>query len=150
MAFINENYLKLPGSYLFAEIARRLNTFKKENPDANVIRLGIGDVTKPLHLTVIKAMHTAVDEMADEKTFKGYGPDGYGYDFLINKIIEYDYISRGVKLDEDEIFISDGAKSDTANIQEIFGMDNIIALTDPVYPVYIDSNVMAGRTGELR
>jgi LL-diaminopimelate aminotransferase len=147
MALINENYMKLPGSYLFAEVARRRDTFQKEHPEAKIIRLGIGDVTKPLTGEVIEGLHGAVDEMADEKTFKGYGPDGYGYGFLIKKIIENDYISRGVKLDEDEIFISDGAKSDTANIQEIFGTDNIIALTDPVYPVYMDSNVMAGRTG---
>lgn len=149
MAYINENYLKLPGSYLFAEIARRLNVFKNENPDAKIIRLGIGDVTKPLVPEVIKGLHDAVDEMADEKTFKGYGPDGYGYGFLIQKIIEFDYKSRGVMLQEDEIFISDGAKSDTANIQEIFGLDNKIALTDPVYPVYVDSNAMAGRSGEF-
>ena len=148
MALINENYLKLPGSYLFAEVARRRDTFQKEHPDAKIISLGIGDVTKPLSGEVIKGLHKAVDGMADEKTFKGYGPDGYGYDFLINKIIENDYKTRGVKLDDDEIFISDGAKSDTANIQEIFGTDNIIALTDPVYPVYMDSNVMAGRTGK--
>jgi len=148
MALINENYLKLPGSYLFAEVARRRDTFQKEHPDAKIISLGIGDVTKPLSGEVIKGLHKAVDGMADEKTFKGYGPDGYGYDFLINKIIENDFMARGVKLDDDEIFISDGAKSDTANIQEIFGTDNIIALTDPVYPVYMDSNVMAGRTGK--
>jgi LL-diaminopimelate aminotransferase len=148
MAIINENFLKLPGSYLFAEIARRLNTFKKENPEADIIRLGIGDVTKPLVPEVISAMHSAVDEMAEEKTFKGYGPDGYGYNFLIQKIIEFDYKARGVEIGEDEIFISDGAKSDTANIQEIFGLDNRIALTDPVYPVYVDSNVMAGRSGD--
>mgnify|MGYP000947236304 CR=1 FL=1 len=147
MALINENYLKLPGNYLFAEIARRRDAFQKEHPDANIIRLGIGDVTKPLPPAVIEGLHKAVDEMADEKTFKGYGPDGYGYEFLIDLIIKHDYLPRGVKLDKDEIFISDGAKSDTANIQEIFGVDNIIALTDPVYPVYIDSNVMAGRTG---
>jgi len=147
MALINENYLKLPGNYLFAEIARRRDAFQKEHPDANIIRLGIGDVTKPLPDAVIEGLHKAVDEMADEKTFKGYGPDGYGYEFLIELIIKNDYLPRGVNLDKDEIFISDGAKSDTANIQEIFGVDNIIALTDPVYPVYIDSNVMAGRTG---
>lgn len=147
MALINENYLNLPGSYLFAEIARRRDTFIKEHPEADIVRLGIGDVTKALPGEIIKGLHAAVDEMADDRTFKGYGPDGYGYGFLINKIIENDYASRGVKLDEDEIFISDGAKSDTANIQEIFGADNVIALTDPVYPVYIDSNVMAGRTG---
>jgi LL-diaminopimelate aminotransferase len=148
MAIINENFLKLPGSYLFAEIARRLNAFKKENPNADIIRLGIGDVTKPLASEVIKAMHSAVDEMGEESSFKGYGPDGYGYGFLIKKILEYDYKPRGVELCEDEIFVSDGAKSDTANIQEIFGLDNKIALTDPVYPVYVDSNVMAGRSGE--
>jgi LL-diaminopimelate aminotransferase len=147
MALINENYLRLPGSYLFAEIARRRDTYQKEHPGAKIVRLGIGDVTKALPAEVIKGLHASVDEMADDRTFKGYGPDGYGYSFLINKIIENDYLSRGVKLDEDEIFISDGAKSDTANIQEIFGTGNIIALTDPVYPVYIDSNVMAGRTG---
>jgi LL-diaminopimelate aminotransferase len=148
MAIINENFLKLPGSYLFAEIARRLNAFKKENPNADIIRLGIGDVTKPLASEVRKAMHSAVDEMGEESSFKGYGPDGYGYGFLIKKILEYDYKPRGVELCEDEIFVSDGAKSDTANIQEIFGLDNKIALTDPVYPVYVDSNVMAGRSGE--
>lgn len=147
MAFVNENYLKLPGSYLFAEIARRRDKFIKEHPEANLIRLGIGDVTKPLAPAVIGSLHKSVDEMGQETTFKGYGPDGYGYNFLIRKIIDSDYRSRGVELDEDEIFISDGAKSDTANFQEIFGLDNKIALTDPVYPVYIDSNVMAGRAG---
>ncbi|MCX7922327.1 MAG: LL-diaminopimelate aminotransferase [Clostridia bacterium] len=148
MAVINDNYLKLPGSYLFAEIARRVNTFKNENPNANVIRLGIGDVTRPLPQAIIESMHKAVDEMGNEATFRGYGPE-QGYNFLIQKIIEFDYSPRGIKLDEDEIFVSDGSKSDTANIQEIFGLDNIIAVTDPVYPVYVDSNVMAGRTGEL-
>jgi LL-diaminopimelate aminotransferase len=147
MAFINENYMRLPGNYLFAEVAKRRDSYIKAHPNADVIRLGIGDVTRPLQPEIIKSLHSAVDEMGDEKTFKGYGPDGYGYDFLINAIIENDYKSRGVSIAEDEIFISDGAKSDTANIQEIFGMDNIIALTDPVYPVYMDSNVMAGRTG---
>lgn len=148
MAIINENFLKLPGSYLFAEVARRRDKYVQEHPEAKVIRLGIGDVTKPLATEVINAMHAAVDEMGDESTFKGYGPDGYGYGFLIKKIIEFDYKPRGVEIGEDEIFISDGAKSDTANIQEIFGLDNKIALTDPVYPVYVDSNVMAGRSGE--
>ncbi len=147
MALVNENYLKLPGSYLFAEIARRRDAFIKENPKAEIIRLGIGDVTRPLPGEVIKGLHKAVDEMGDEKTFKGYGPDGYGYGFLIEKIVKTDYLPRGVVLDEDEVFVSDGAKSDTANIQEIFGTGNIIALTDPVYPVYLDSNVMAGRAG---
>lgn len=148
MARVNENYLKLPGSYLFAEIARRVNAFKSEHPDANVIRLGIGDVTRPLPQAVIENLHQAVDEMANETTFKGYGPE-QGYSFLIEKIIEFDYTPRGIKLDVDEVFVSDGSKSDTGNIQEIFGTDNIIAVTDPVYPVYVDSNVMAGRSGEL-
>lgn len=147
MAFINENYLRLPGNYLFAEVAKRREIYMKAHPDADVIKLGIGDVTRPLASEVIKSLHMAVDEMADEKTFKGYGPDGYGYSFLISAIIENDYKPRGISLDMDEIFISDGAKSDTANIQEIFSADSIIALTDPVYPVYLDSNVMAGRAG---
>lgn len=146
MVLVNENYLKLPGSYLFAEIARRVNQFKKENPDADIIKMGIGDVTRPLPPAVVEAMHKAVDEMGSPETFRGYGPE-QGYDFLSQKIIENDFLPRGVKLDTDEVFISDGAKSDTANFQEIFGIDNIVAVTDPVYPVYVDSNVMAGRTG---
>jgi LL-diaminopimelate aminotransferase len=148
MALINENYLKLPGSYLFSEIAKRVNTYKNDNPTADIIRLGIGDVTKPLPEAVITGMHQAVDEMADEKTFRGYGPE-QGYDFLIKKIIEFDYENRGVTIDRDEVFVSDGSKSDTANFQEIFGANNKVAITDPVYPVYIDSNVMAGRSGDL-
>lgn len=148
MAHINENYLKLPGSYLFAEIGRRVSRFKEEHPDANVIRLGIGDVTRPLPKAVIQSMHEAVDEMASESTFRGYGPE-QGYSFLIQKVIEHDYASRGIKLEEDEVFISDGAKCDTGNIQEIFGLDNVVAVTDPVYPVYVDTNVMAGRAGDL-
>jgi len=148
MARINENYLKLPGSYLFAEIGRRISKFKDEHPDANIIRLGIGDVTRPLAPAVIEGLHKAVDEMGVAETFKGYGPD-QGYSFLIQKIIEYDYAPRGIKLDEEEVFISDGAKCDTGNIQEIFGLENAIAVTDPVYPVYVDTNVMAGRAGEL-
>jgi LL-diaminopimelate aminotransferase len=148
MATINENYLKLQGSYLFAEIARRVKKYKEENPNSKVIRLGIGDVTRPLAPKVIESLHNAVDEMSKAETFRGYGPE-QGYDFLAQKIAENDYASRGVKLDADEIFISDGAKSDTANIQEIFGLDNLFAVTDPVYPVYVDSNVMAGRTGEF-
>ncbi|HOV25111.1 MAG TPA: LL-diaminopimelate aminotransferase [Pseudobacteroides sp.] len=148
MALVNENYLKLPGSYLFAEISRRVTKFKNENPQADIIRLGIGDVTRPLPPAIIESLHKAVDEMADEKTFKGYGPE-QGYDFLIQKVIEYDYTPRGIKLDTDEVFISDGSKCDTGNIQEIFGLDNLIAVTDPVYPVYVDSNVMAGRAGSL-
>ncbi len=148
MALINENYLKLPGSYLFSEIARRVEAYKTANPEANIIRLGIGDVTKPLPEAVIKSLHNAVDEMADEKTFKGYGPE-QGYDFLLEKIIKFDFNPRGVELAIDEIFVSDGSKSDTANFQEIFGLNNKIAITDPVYPVYVDSNVMAGRSGTL-
>ncbi len=148
MAIINENYLKLQGNYLFAEIARRVNKYKEENPDANIIRLGIGDVTRPLVPAIIKAMHEAVDEMGKAETFRGYGPE-QGYSFLISKIIDNDYKARGISLDEDEVFVSDGAKSDTGNIQEIFGLDNLIAVTDPVYPVYVDSNVMAGRTGVI-
>ena len=148
MALINENYLKLQGSYLFAEIARRVSKFKEDNPSADIIRLGIGDVTRPLPEAVIKGMHTAVDEMADAKTFRGYGPE-QGYQFLIEKIIATDYQSLGVSLDVDELFVSDGSKSDVGNIQEIFGVNNRVAITDPVYPVYLDTNVMAGRTGDL-
>lgn len=149
MALINENYLKLPGSYLFSEIARRVNTFKNENPDADIIRLGIGDVTKPLPEACIKAMHQAVDEMSNPATFRGYGPE-QGYEFLIQKIIECEYTTRNVDIAMDEVFVSDGSKSDVGNIQEIFGTDNIVAITDPVYPVYLDTNVMAGRTGILK
>jgi LL-diaminopimelate aminotransferase len=148
MALVNENYLKLPGSYLFAEIARRVSSFQKENPNAKIIRLGIGDVTRPLPPAVIENLHKAVDEMAHAETFRGYGPE-QGYAFLIEKIIQFDYAPRGIKLDVDEIFVSDGSKSDTGNIQEIFGVDNVVAVTDPVYPVYVDTNVMAGRAGEL-
>jgi len=148
MAFINEDYLKLPGSYLFAEIARRVASFKNDNPDANIIRLGIGDVTRPLVEPVIEAMHRAVDEMGRAEAFRGYGPE-QGYPFLIQKVIANDYVPRGISPDEDEVFISDGAKTDVANIQEILAKDNIVAITDPVYPVYIDTNVMAGRTGRL-
>lgn len=147
MAYVNENYLKLPGSYLFAEVDRRVAAFKSERPDADIIRLGIGDVTKPLVPAVIKALHSAVDDMAKAETFMGYGPY-QGYEFLINKIIANDYQPLGIDLSADEVFVSDGAKSDTGNIQEIFGADNIVAVTDPVYPVYVDSNAMAGRTGE--
>lgn len=148
MALINENYLKLPGSYLFAEIGRRVAKFKEENPEANIIRLGIGDVTRPLPPAAIDSMHKAVDEMANENSFRGYGPE-QGYDFLIKKIIDTDYVPRGISLDTDEVFISDGSKSDVGNIQEIFGLENSVAITDPVYPVYLDTNVMAGRTGTL-
>ena len=146
MATINNSYFKLPGSYLFAEIARRVNAFKTANPSANIIRLGIGDVTRPLVPAVIDGLHKAVDEMAQLATFRGYGPE-QGYEFLIKAIIDNDYTPRGIQLGLDEVFVSDGAKSDVGNIQEIFGVDNIVAITDPVYPVYLDSNVMAGRTG---
>ncbi|MDR3564864.1 MAG: LL-diaminopimelate aminotransferase [Negativicutes bacterium] len=149
MALLNDNYLKLPGSYLFAEIARRIDTFKGKNPDASIIRLGIGDVTRPLPPAVIEAMHKAVDEMAQPATFRGYGPE-QGYGFLIKTVIENDYTARGIAIAEDEVFISDGAKSDVGNIQEIFGIANTVAITDPVYPVYLDTNVMAGRAGELK
>lgn len=148
MALINENYLKLPGSYLFAEIARRVTAFKNDNPEADIIRLGIGDVTRPLPGTVISALHSAVDEMAKAETFRGYGPE-QGYSFLIRKIIDTDYAPLGIQLDEDEVFVSDGSKSDVGNIQEIFGINNVVAITDPVYPVYLDTNVMAGRTDLL-
>lgn len=147
MAHVNENYLKLPGSYLFAEIDRRVSAYKSAHPDADIIRLGIGDVTKPLVPAVIKAMHSAVDDMAKAETFMGYGPY-QGYEFLINKIIGNDFRPLGIELSPDEVFVSDGAKSDTANIQEIFDQNNVVAVTDPVYPVYVDSNAMAGRIGE--
>ena len=149
MAFINENYLKLPGSYLFAEIARRVAAFKAANPAADIIRLGIGDVTQPLPAVSIKAMHAAVEEMASADTFRGYGPE-QGYDFLIEKIIANNYTKRGIEIAKDEIFVSDGSKSDCGNIQEIFSTDSVVAITDPVYPVYLDTNIMAGRTGELQ
>ena len=146
MAKINENYLKLKASYLFSDIAKRIRAFTDAHPDARIIRLGIGDVTQPLPPAVIKAMHEAVDEMGKAESFRGYGPD-YGYDFLISLIAKHDYGARGVSVSPDEIVVSDGSKSDSGNIQEIFAADATIALTDPVYPVYMDSNVMAGRTG---
>ncbi|MDF2541443.1 MAG: aspartate aminotransferase [Herbinix sp.] len=144
---INENYLKLPGSYLFSTIGRKVKEFTLENPDKKIIRLGIGDVTLPLAPAVISALHNAVDEMANKDTFKGYPPE-LGYEFLRQAIADHDFKSRGVTIALDEIFISDGAKSDSGNIGEIFDVDNKIAVCDPVYPVYVDSNVMAGRTGE--
>jgi LL-diaminopimelate aminotransferase len=147
MININENFLKLQAGYLFPEISRRVSTFAAANPDAPIIKLGIGDVTEPLAPAVIEAMHKAVDEMASAKTFRGYGPE-QGYDFLAKAIIENDYNPRGVELDASEIFLSDGSKCDTGNFQEIFATCNTIAVTDPVYPVYVDTNVMAGRTGE--
>ena len=143
---INDNYLKLPGSYLFSTIGKKVREFKAANPDKNVISLGIGDVTQPLAPAVIEALHKSVDEMADAATFRGYAPD-LGYEFLRQAIVDNDYKTRGTDIAIDEIFVSDGAKSDSANIQEIFSTDNKIAVCDPVYPVYVDSNVMAGRTG---
>lgn len=148
MVTVNENYLKLRGSYLFSEIGRRVNTFAAEHPDKKVIRLGIGDVTQPLAPAIIKALHEAVDEMGAAATFRGYAPD-LGYEFLRKTISEQDYKARGCQIEADEIFVSDGAKSDSGNIQEIFGADNRIAVCDPVYPVYVDTNVMAGRTGSF-
>lgn len=144
---INENFQKLPGSYLFAEVARRVKAYQEKHSDCEIIRLGIGDVTKPLVPAVIEAMHAAVEEMGHEETFHGYGPD-FGYDFLINAIREGDYAQRGVEIAFDEVFISDGAKCDVGNIQELFSPDAVIAVTDPVYPVYVDSNAMAGRAGD--
>lgn len=144
---INENYLKLPGSYLFSDIGKKVKAFSEANPDKKIIRLGIGDVTLPLAPAVIHALHKATDEMGIKETFKGYAPD-LGYEFLRTAIAENDYKSRGVDIAIDEIFISDGAKSDSANIQEIFDLDSKIAVCDPVYPVYVDSNAMAGRTGD--
>lgn len=148
MALINENYTKLPGGYLFSDIARKVSEFKASHPDANVIRLGIGDVTKPLASSVISALHKAVDEMSEASLFRGYGPE-QGYDFLVNTIVENDYKARGLSIAVDEIFVSDGSKSDTGNIGDILGLDNVVAITDPVYPVYVDTNAMAGRAGEL-
>ena len=146
MIKINENYNKLQASYLFSDIGRRVAVFQEENPDIDVIKLGIGDVTRPLPPACIEAFHRAVDEMADIKTFRGYGPE-QGYDFLRDKIALNDFQSRGVDISPDEIFVSDGAKCDSGNIQEIFAKDIKIAIPDPVYPVYLDTNVMAGRTG---
>lgn len=147
MAKINENYEKLPGSYLFAEIARRTAAFQDANPDAKIIKLGIGDVTQPLVPAVVQAMHEAVDEQTASASFKGYGPE-QGYAFLRDAIVEADFKARGVQLSADEVFISDGAKSDCGNIGDIFAVDNKVAVCDPVYPVYVDSNAMAGRAGE--
>ena len=143
---VNEDYLKLPGSYLFSTIAKKVNAFTAENQDKKIIRLGIGDVTQPLAPAIIDSLHSAVDEMAAENTFRGYAPD-LGYEFLRNAIAKNDYKDKGCHVEADEIFISDGAKCDSGNIQEIFSKDNKIAVCDPVYPVYVDTNVMAGRTG---
>jgi LL-diaminopimelate aminotransferase len=146
MARINEHYRKLPAGYLFPEIGRRVRAFQAANPEAKIIRLGIGDVTEPLAAAVTEAMHRAVTEMGTRAGFRGYPPD-QGYDFLLESIRQHDFAARGVEVALDEIFVSDGAKQDSGNIQEIFGIDCRIAVSDPVYPVYVDTNVMAGRTG---
>ena len=147
MVKVNDNYLKLPGSYLFSTIGKKVREYKAQHPEADIISLGIGDVTQPIAPAVISALHTAVDEMARAESFRGYAPD-LGYDFLREAIAENDYRSRGCDIAADEIFVSDGAKCDCGNIQEIFSADCRIAVCDPVYPVYVDSNVMAGRTGD--
>ena len=148
MVKINENYLKLQDSYLFSTIAKKVADFQEKHPDKKVIKLGIGDVTLPVIPAVIKAMHQAVEEMGEKESFRGYGPE-QGYDFLREKIVEWDYKKRGISVEKEEIFVSDGAKCDTGNFQELFDINNTIAITDPVYPVYLDSNVMAGRTGNF-
>ncbi len=146
MTRVNEHHLKLKSSYLFTEIAGRVKAFQAAHPDARLIRLGIGDVTRPLAPTIIRALHDAVDEMARPETFRGYGPEA-GYDFLTTLIAERDYGARGLRVSPDEIFVSDGGKTDSANIQELFAPESVVAVMDPVYPVYVDANVMAGRTG---
>ena len=148
MALVNEHFLKLPNNYLFSDIAKKVNAFKVSHPKTDLIRLGIGDVTRPLPQASIEAMHKAVDELANKETFHGYGPE-QGYDFLIDAVIRNDYAPRGVYLEPGEVFISDGAKSDTGNIGDILRHDNSIGVTDPIYPVYIDSIVMCGRAGIL-
>jgi len=148
MATINDNYLKLKAGYLFPEIARRVNTFAEANPDAAIIKLGIGDVTEPLPEACRTAMIQAVEDMGNRDSFRGYGPE-QGYPWLREKIAAQDFQARGCQVDASEIFISDGSKCDTGNILDIFGKSNKIAVTDPVYPVYVDTNVMAGNTGEV-
>ena len=145
---INDNYQKLPGSYLFSTIAKKVAAYQEANPEKNIIRLGIGDVTQPIAPAIIEALHGAVDEMGVAETFHGYAPD-LGYEFLRKAIADNDYKARGCDISADEIFVSDGAKSDSANIQEIFAVDNKIAVCDPVYPVYVDSNVMAGKNRNI-
>ncbi len=147
MLRVNENFVKLPASYLFVDIAKKVNEFSGQHPETEIIRLGIGDVTRPLPKVVVKAMQAAAEEMGKAETFRGYGPEA-GYEFLRTAIAENDFIKRGVQIDIDEIFVSDGAKSDTGSIGDIFGADNVVAVCDPVYPVYVDTNVMAGRAGE--
>lgn len=146
MITINENYLKLQDSYLFSTIAKKVAQYQEKYPNSKIIKLGIGDVTLPIAPIVGKAIHEATEEMMKQETFHGYGPE-QGYDFLREKIVEWDYTKRGIEIQKDEIFVSDGAKCDTGNIQELFSCNNIIAITDPVYPVYLDTNIMAGRTG---
>ncbi len=148
MTSINENFLKLQKNYLFADIAQKVAAYKEANPEAKIIRLGIGDVTRPLAPAVVDALHKAVDEMGSAETFRGYGPE-HGYEFLRRAIVENDFAPRGVEIDADEIFVNDGAKSDTGNFGDILGTDNTICVTDPIYPVYIDSNVMGGRAGDF-
>ena len=147
MLKINENFAKMARNYLFAEIANRVNRYQAEHPEEEIIRLGIGDVTRPLPKACVQAMKKAADEMGEAATFRGYGPD-YGYDFLLQAIAKHDFQDHGVEISADEIFLSDGAKSDTSSIGDIFAVDNVVAVCDPVYPVYVDSNVMAGRAGE--
>ena len=149
MVKINDNYLKLPGSYLFSEVARRISAYTAAHPQAKITKLSIGDVTRPLVPAVTEAMHKAVDEMGTAEGFHGYGPE-QGYPFLREAIAQYDYAARGVDIQPDEIFVSDGAKSDCGNIGDIFGVDNVVAVCDPVYPVYVDTNAMAGRAGEYQ
>src|SRR6267378_4176008 len=146
MPHINDHYLKLKAGYLFPEIGRRVAAYAKENPSAKIIRMGIGDVTEPLPGACVEAMHKAVDEMARRETFRGYGPE-QGYDFLRKAIAENDYRAHGIEVADDEIFVSDGSKCDCGNILDILGSRNRIAMMDPVYPVYVDTNVMAGHTG---
>lgn len=147
MVKLNENYQKLPGSYLFSEVARRINVYSQAHPEAKITKLSIGDVTRPLVPAVIEAMHKAVDEMGTLEGFHGYGPE-QGYEFLREAIARCDYMERGVDIKPNEIFVSDGAKSDCGNIGDIFGVDNVVAICDPVYPVYVDTNAMAGRAGD--
>ncbi|MDR0415121.1 MAG: LL-diaminopimelate aminotransferase [Prevotellaceae bacterium] len=149
MAFVNENFLKLPGNYLFAEIATRVAAYKTGHPNANVISLGIGDVTRPLAAAVVEAMQKASAEMSSEETMRGYAPDR-GYQFLLDAIVKNDFAARGIDITQDEVFVSDGAKSDTGNFGDVLSADNLVAVTDPVYPVYVDTNVMGGRAGELK
>jgi LL-diaminopimelate aminotransferase len=148
MAQVNENFLKVSESYLFVEVARRIRAYQEAHPEAQIIKMGIGDVTRPIVPAVINALHKAVDEMGTAEGFHGYGPE-QGYAFLRETILKHDYTDRGLNLEADEIFISDGAKSDTGNIGDILGTDNTVAVTDPVYPVYVDTNVMGGRAGEF-